>query len=116
MSNVKSVTTDAFEREVLSADLPVVVDFFATWCGPCKMLGPILEKLAASHEGKIKFVKVDVDEEPALAEACDITGVPTLVIVKDGRVMDRVVGLMSPRALEDKLSRHVESRTSAAPA
>ena len=116
MANVLEITDGNFEQEVGKSTVPVLVDFTATWCGPCKMLAPILEKLAASHEGKIKFVKVDVDEEPALAEACDITGVPTLVIVKDGRVMDRVVGLMSPRALEDKLSRHVESRKSAAPA
>jgi len=115
MSNIKSVRTDEFEREVLGSDLPVVVDFHATWCGPCKMLGPILENLAASHEGKIKFVKVDVDEEPSLAEACDISSVPTLVFVKDGRITDRAVGLLSPRALEDKLSRHADSRTFAAP-
>jgi thioredoxin 1 len=116
MSNVKSVRTDEFEKEVLVADLPVVVDFYASWCGPCKMLAPILEKLAASYEGRIRFVKVDVDEEPSLAEACDITGVPTLAFVKDGRVVDRVVGLTSPRALEDKLNRHAEARTFAAPA
>ena len=116
MKNVTDVTDATFILEVLRSELPVLVDFWAPWCGPCRMMGPVIEHTAAALEGKIKFVKVDVDEEPALAEACDITGVPTLVIVKDGRVMDRVVGLMSPRALEDKLSRHAESRTSAAPA
>jgi thioredoxin-like negative regulator of GroEL len=80
------------------------------------MLAPILERLAASWEGKMKFVKVDVDEEPSLAEACDISSVPTLVIVKDGRVIDRVTGLISQRALEAKLSRHTSFRTFAAPA
>jgi thioredoxin 1 len=104
---VSHVTTDAFAREVLQSDVPVVVDLFATWCGPCRMLAPVLERLAASYEGRIKFVKVDVDEEPDLAGRFGVTGVPTLLVFKDGEIVDQVVGFVPPAALQSRLDRVV---------
>jgi thioredoxin 1 len=99
------VTTDAFDREVLESQVPVVVDLFATWCGPCRMLTPVLERLAAAYDGRVKFVKVDVDEEPELASRFDVTGVPTLLIFKGGTLVDQVVGFVPAPALQARLDR-----------
>lgn len=92
MSNVAHVTEQAFENEVLKSKIPVLVDFFTTWCGPCKALAPVVDELAAEMSGKLKVVKVDLDEAMELAASLGITSVPTLVLFKDGQEATRRLG------------------------
>ena len=103
MSAVKEVSEAGFEADVLGSELPVMVDFFAPWCGPCKMLAPALDGIAKAYEGRLKVVKVNVDESPDLAARYGIRGVPTLMFVKGGEVADTVVGLPSGNVLRAKL-------------
>jgi len=104
MKNVQEVNELEFVTAVLEADRPVVVDFYAPWCGPCRMLAPVLERLADEWSDRVGFVKVNVDETPELAMRYQISGVPTLVMFADGRPVDRLVGLVPPRALEQWLA------------
>jgi len=105
MKNIIELNETNFEPEVLRAEGPVLVDFYAPWCGPCKMLAPILENLAGEFGGRVKFARLDVDDAPELAGRYDITGVPTLMLFRDGRVTDRLVGLRSPRTLQAMLEK-----------
>lgn len=100
---VKHVTAKEFESEVLRSNQPVLVDFYAPWCGPCKMLTPVLEKLAVLYAGKVKILKVDTDQEPELASAFRIRGVPTLIFFVDGKIDHAAVGFVLPQALQRKL-------------
>ena len=93
MKRIVELANHSFETEVLQAELPVVVDFYATWCGPCKMLAPLLEQLASEFEGRLKFTKLNVEEAPELAGQYDVTGVPTLALFSGGNFVDAVVGL-----------------------
>lgn len=104
---VREVNEREFETEVQGADRPVVVDFYAPWCGPCRMLAPVLERLATEWSDRIRFLKVNVDEEPGLAMRYQVTGVPTLVLFVVGRPVDQIVGLIPPRALEQWLAQGV---------
>jgi thioredoxin 1 len=92
-----------FEEEVLKSEIPVLVDFFAEWCGPCKMMGPVVESIGAELEGKIKVGKLDVDESRKTAMKYNIMSVPTFLVVKDGVVVDTIVGVVSKERLLDKL-------------
>ncbi len=94
-----------FESEALTSGTPVVVDFYAPWCGPCKMLAPVLEQLAAQYEGRIRFGKLNVDEAGEIAARYNITGVPTLILFRNGQVEDMIVGMLAPKALKDRLDR-----------
>lgn len=95
MSNLKNVTTEAFEAEVLKSNIPVLVDFHAVWCGPCKASAPALEDAAREFEGEIAFVKIDIDQEPTLAKTYDVQGIPTFIVMKDGQPVERFQGLVS---------------------
>ena len=94
-----NVTAANFESEVLHSDIPVVMDFWAPWCGPCRLIGPVLEKLAATHSGSVKVAKINVDEEPELASAFQVRGIPTLYTMRDGKVAGHVVGFHGADAL-----------------
>ena len=99
MAEIK-LTSSNFENEVLKSDLPIVVDFWATWCGPCKMIAPHLEELANEKEGIVKVGKVNVDEEPELCAKFGISSIPTLMLFKDGRLVNTAVGYMNKAQLE----------------
>jgi thioredoxin len=108
MKNIVELDEANFAPEVLQNRAPVLVDFYAPWCGPCKMLAPFLEQLAAEFTGRIKFAKLNVDDAPELAGRYNITGVPTLMLFRDGKMFDRVVGLGSPRSLKTWLEKAAE--------
>lgn len=96
-------TTDNFEKEVLQASTPVLVDFYADWCGPCKMMAPVVEKMAEEFEGRIKVGKCNVDENMQLAQQYRISNIPAFMIFKDGKPADLFVGAMSTSELKGKL-------------
>lgn len=95
MSSIAAISDDSFESEVISSDVPVVVDFWAQWCGPCKALAPIIEELAQKYGDKVKFVKLDVDQNPNTPPKFGVRGIPTLILFKDGQVKATQVGLLS---------------------
>jgi len=97
---VEDLTSQSFESGVIGASGPVVVDFWAPWCGPCKMVGPVLEKLAADHDGKVKVTKVNVDENQELAARYGIMSIPTVILFEDGKVKSQLVGARSQKDYE----------------
>jgi len=98
------LTDVSFENEVLKSELPVLVDFFAEWCGPCKMQGPIIEELAKEVEGRVKLVEVNVDEAPKTAQKYGIMSIPTLVLFKGGQVVKQMVGFRGKEDLIKEIS------------
>ncbi|MDP7143682.1 MAG: thioredoxin TrxA [Alphaproteobacteria bacterium] len=99
--SAKSVSDDQFESEVLKADGPVVVDFWAEWCGPCKALMPLVEEMADEMDGKVKVTKVNIDDNPNTPTKYGVRGIPTLMLFKDGQVVDTRVGGMSKSQLTE---------------
>lgn len=98
-----NLTKQNFEEEVLNSKIPVVVDFWATWCGPCKMLAPVLEQIAEEYKDKIKVCKVNVDEEQELAMQFQIMSIPTLIFFKDGKKVNTSVGFVSKSELDEMI-------------
>jgi len=105
MSQIIEATDQNFDAEVLQSDRPVLVDFSATWCGPCKRLEPIVHEIAESYDGRLKVVKVDVDQARTVAAKYGVMSVPTVVLVKDGTVKDQVIGLLSKQALSERIDK-----------
>ena len=100
---VKHLTTAEFEKEVLQSDIPVLVDFWAPWCGPCRMIGPIMDELAEDYEGKAKICKVNVDEEAELAAQYKIASIPCVILFRDGEAVEKMVGARSRESYEDAI-------------
>lgn len=103
--NIVTLTETNFEKEVLQSPTPVLVDFWAEWCGPCKMIAPILDELAGEYDGKVKVGKVNIDEHQSIATQYGIRAIPTLLIFKDGEVAEQVVGMRSKRDLKANLDK-----------
>ena len=103
--NILKLTSDNFEHEVIKATTPVLVDFWAEWCGPCKMIAPILDELADEFAGRVTIGKVDVDDQQKLASEYGIRGIPTLLLFQNGQVAEQIVGLRSKRDLKASLEK-----------
>jgi len=104
-SNIVVLTETNFKEEVIESSVPFLVDFWAEWCGPCKMISPILDELAADYEGRVKVGKVNIDDHPAVANEYGIRAIPTMLIFKDGQVAEQVVGLRSKGDLKANLEK-----------
>lgn len=107
MSHPLHVTDASFDQEVLKSNVPVLIDFWATWCGPCRMIAPIIDELAGEYEGQAKIAKVDVDNNQHTAMQLGIRSVPTLLIFKGGEVVDTIVGAVPKNVIVEKLNSHL---------
>jgi thioredoxin 1 len=107
MSSINAISDDTFESEVIESSIPVLVDFWAQWCGPCKMIAPILEAIAGKYNGKVKIVKLDVDSNPNTPPKFGVRGIPTLILFKDGQVQATQVGLLNQSGLEQFIDNNV---------
>ena len=101
---VTDVTDQDFEREVIESALPVLVDLWAPWCGPCRMVAPVVDKLAEKYDGRFKFYRLNVDDNPQTATKYRVMSIPTLIFFKDGEAVDTVIGAVPERVLEPKIT------------
>ncbi len=107
MSSVPSVTDETFEQEVIQSNVPVLVDFWAPWCGPCRMVAPVVEDVATQFEGQVKVVKLDTDQNPNVASQYGIRSIPTLMIFKGGQKVDMVVGAVPKSTIASTLEKYL---------
>jgi thioredoxin 1 len=107
MAATAQVTDDSFKNEVLESDVPVLVDFWAPWCGPCRMVAPVVDEIAQQYEGKVKVVKLNTDENPNVASQYGIRSIPTLMIFKDGQRVDMVVGAVPKTTLANTIEKYL---------
>lgn len=107
MSQIVSTTDASFDADVLNSDLPVLVDFWAEWCGPCKMIAPILDELAVSHGDKLKICKVNIDENPQSPTKFGVRGIPTMLLFKNGQLQATKVGALPKQALADWIDTNI---------
>ena len=107
MAEPVHVTDETFEEEVLKSNIPVLTDFWASWCGPCLMIAPELEKIAEEYEGRLKVAKLDVDRNQAVAARYGIQSIPTLILFKNGQVVERLVGYMRKEKLMERITPHI---------
>jgi thioredoxin len=103
MGKALEVTDSTFAQEVLQSSQPVLVDFWAAWCGPCRAVAPVVEEIAGDYEGKLKVMKLDVDDNPQTAVAYGVQSIPTLLVFKDGKPAERIVGAVPKKVIVDKL-------------
>ncbi len=105
MSTAKSVSDKEFTKEVLESDVPVLVDFWATWCGPCQVMGPVVDAVAGDYAGKVNVLKLNVDENPETPSKYGVRGIPTLILFNKGEVVDRIVGAQPKPVVEDLIKK-----------
>ena len=101
------VTDENFQQEVMKSETPVLIDFWAAWCGPCKMIGPVVEEIAKEYEGKLKVGKVDVDNNPEISMQFGIRSIPTLMVFKGGKVVEQIIGAVPKKNLMEKVLPHI---------
>ena len=106
--NTFEVTDENFQNEVLKSDTPVLVDFWADWCGPCKMIAPLVDELAKKYEGKLRVGKMDVDSQPDVPQLFGVQGIPTLILFKGGQPVQQIVGFKSRDQLDAAVSKHLD--------
>ena len=104
---ILNVTDDGFEADVVKSDLPTLVDFWAEWCGPCRALTPVIEELAETYKGKVQVCKGNIDEHPGTAGKYEVRAIPTLLLFKQGEVVEQMVGLVSKAKLAEALDKHI---------
>ena len=104
---MKEIMDDMFKAEVSESNIPVMVDFWAPWCGPCKMVAPVMEELSTQYSGKVKFVKVNVDENPIVSNKYEISSIPTVMLFKEGKVLETIVGFRPKSDFENTISKHI---------
>ena len=109
MPGAVDVKDDSFETEVIGSDLPVLVDFWAPWCGPCRMVAPVVQEIAEQYDGKVKVVKMNTDENPKVASEYGIRSIPTLMVFKGGQKVDVVVGAVPKATLASTLEKHIDA-------
>ena len=109
MANVQEVSESSFEQEVKKSSTPVLVDFWAPWCGPCRALAPVIEELASEYAGKLKVVKVNTDDNINIAQQYRISGIPTLIVFKNGEPVEQLVGNHKKSMLTEVLNKHLDN-------